>query len=406
MINKNNVFFHIDADSFFASVEISYRPELRDKDIAICGNKGNSVVSALSYSAKLKNAKVPMKLYEVKHFCPDIINIKPNYYLYEKVSKRIYNIIKNYAKVVEVGSIDEWYFCASNLKKKYSNPLSLAKIIQKDIYKQTSITVSIGISYNKFLAKMATDLDKPNGITIIKKNDVKTKIWPLSIDKYVGIGKSISSKLKEMGILTIGDLANIDKDNKNKLRLLLKNKLNKYLDNAHGINDEENTTIEDFTYSTNSSVGIQYTFEKINHERELSDIYLILKNISKRVANILKRRNLNAKGVSITIKYLNKTKFSISKITKQTFNNSEELFNEAKIAFDKLWNEDNILMIGISVFNLQSNYLNQKNISLFNKNIQEHKNQKIINIINETNLKMKKDVLKLAINQNDYGKNE
>lgn len=405
---KNKVIFHIDVDSFFVAAETWLRPELKDKDVAISKKKAKSVVCALSYYAKEKGAKVPMKLYEVQKFCPNIIVIEPNHNLYEKLSRKIYLLLKKYSIKIEIGSIDEWYLDVTHLMNKYPNPRDLALVIQKNILKKWNITVSIGISYNKFLAKISTDLNKPFGITITEKEDIPKNIWPLSIDKYIGIGKSLSAKLKSINILTIEDLAKVNGNKKILLKEILKNKLDQYIDNANGNNYFDDVDFNKKYYSQ-SSIGHQVTFEN-NYLIDLDLIYKNLKKITMQVLDIANRRNLIAQGISITIKYANKAIFSTSTTIKNNSNTFEALFLIVTQLFNNYWNDKPILMLGVSLFNLTNIYTYKYQSSLFDNNLNNNyvnkQNNQIVDIINEVNYKIKKDNLLLLKDFKNGAKNE
>ncbi len=406
---KNKVIFHIDVDSFFVAAETWLRPELKNKDIAISKNRAKSVVCALSYSAKEKGAKVPMKLYEVQKFCPNIIVIEPNHKLYERLSHKIYMMLKKcYSIKIEIGSIDEWYLDVSHLKYKYPNPKDLALDIQNNIFKKWNITVSIGISYNKFLAKISTDLNKPSGITITKKEDIPKNIWPLSIDKYIGIGKSLSTKLKSINILTIEDLAKVNGNKKILLKQILKNKLDQYINNANGNNCSDNIDFNKKYYSQ-TSIGHQITFEN-DYLIDLDLIYKNLKKVTTQVFDIATRRNLIAQGISIIIKYTDKISFSTSITIKNNSNKFDDLFSIVTQLFNNHWNDKPILMLGVSLFNLKNIYTHKYQSSLFDNNFdnnyQNKQNNQIIEIINEVNYKIKKDNLLLLKDFKNGAKNE
>lgn len=391
-MNKSSiVIFHIDVDSFFVAAEVSLRPELKNKDIAISHNRSSSIVTSLSYSAKQKGARVPMKLFDVKKICPNLINLKPNYSLYETLSKRIFNFIKkNYSLKIEVGSIDEWYIDVSKYVKIYNSPIVLAKKIQNDILSKFNVSVSIGISYNKFLAKMATDLNKPCGITLIRKKDIKEKIWPLKINLFVGIGVSLANQLMEEHILTIGDLAKIDKNN-SKFIKIFKNKIDYYIDNANGIGDNKINIANDIKET--SSIGSQHSFEK-KEESDILEISLLMKKLCKRISYDLTKKNLIAQNIHVSIKYVNKKNFSFSKKILIPTNDFMDIYNHALKLFLKMWTEKEIKVLSVSVSLLKSTYNEDRYSSLLEcKNKNENNN--VINIINKINSKMKFNNLKL-----------
>ena len=405
---KNKVIFHIDVDSFFVAVETWLRPDIKNKDVAISKKNSKSIVCALSYSAKEKGANVPMKLYKVKKICPDIIVIEPNHNLYEKFSKKIYNFLKSYTLKIEVGSIDEWYLDVSHLIDKYQSPKMLALEIKNKILKKWNISVSIGISYNKFLAKISTELNKPNGITITSRQDIPNNIWPLSIDKYIGIGKSLSVKLKSIGIQKIEDLAKANSKQKVLLKNILKNKLEQYINNANGDVQFEEINCNK-KYHSHDSIGHQITFEN-NYLLDLNIIYQNLKKIIIQVFDVVSRRNLIAKGVMLIIKYPNKKTISASSVIKNNSNNIDDLFLIISKLFNSHWNDRPILMLGVTLFNFSNIYTYKYQTSLFdtnhNLNQSKAKNNQVIEIINNINYKIKKDNLLLLKDFKNGAKNE
>lgn len=383
---KHKVIFHIDIDSFFVDSELTLRPELINEDIAISNGSNNSIVSSLSYSAKRKGAKVPMKLKDVKKKCPDIITLTPNFSLYTNISNKIYNfLISQYTNLIEIGSIDEWFMDASDIWKKYGNIFNLAKDIQKKIQSYFKLNASIGISYNKFLAKMSTDINKPFGITITKKEDIEKNIWNLDISKYWGIGITLQKELQKNKINTIGDLAKIKK-NDPKFKYIFKNQINKYVDQANGIGDDKINLLSVNLTSINNSLTFSNGFKN-----DILSINNLIKEISFLVEKRLKERCLQGNKISILIK---KAKHDISSLTTSlpfAINNFEQIYENAIFLFYKLWDGEYISGIGIKVFSLSNIYELQTEKNLFEKN-----SKKIVNktqtIILELNNKMNKKV--------------
>ena len=215
-MNDNKIIFHLDFDAFFAAIEEIKKPNYKNKPLIVGGRTRNSVVSTCNYLARKYGIKSAMPIFQAKILCPQAIILPGDYALYNSYSKKIFNFIKEkFTNICEQYSIDECFLDVTNTIKKYKDVFALAKTIQKAIFNNFKLTVSIGISYNKFLAKMATDLNKPNGITLINKDNFKAKFWPLPIEKMYFIGKSTAKILKEIGIKTIKDLAQF-----NNLKLL------------------------------------------------------------------------------------------------------------------------------------------------------------------------------------------
>lgn len=205
--------FHIDLDAFFCSCEEIVNPKLRGKIFVVSGRNKRSVVSCASYPARKLGIKAAKPIYMELNKYPKLIVVPGHYELYDKMSMQFFDYIKkHYSNICEEMSIDECFLDVSNSLKHFCNdPVLLAKNLQDNVKKTLGLSVSIGISYNKFLAKMATDLNKPHGITtVLTPDELKQKIWPLTIEEMFFVGPPTAKRLRSIGINTIGDLANFD----------------------------------------------------------------------------------------------------------------------------------------------------------------------------------------------------
>ena len=398
MLKNETIIFHLDIDSFFVGCELILRPELKGQDLAISTGMDNSIVSALSYSVKNKGAKVPMKVKDVKQYCPNLICLKPNFDLYSSLSNQIYQfLLKKYTTKIEIGSIDEWFLDVSKIWQKFSSIKNLAIDIQKNIKEKFDLEISIGISYNKFLAKMATDLNKPFGISIINYKNIETKIWPLSIDKYWGIGLKTANQLKEINILTIGDLAK-QKHNSSKLKGIFKNKTDFFIKQANGIG------LQSINYNHNN-LNIIANSLTFNNEPTNNYIQIIskLKEIVLMVEKRLRERCLKGDKLILNLKLSKNKSISTSVALGFLTNEFEIIYQNSLILLEKFWNEQLIIGIGIGLTNL-INYYEQGMINIFeqsnNENLKENKTQLAINLINK---KMKK---KVAFSLKEYQENK
>ncbi len=198
-IQKRKI-IHIDMDAFFASVEQRDFPELRGKAIAVGGGENRGVTTTASYEARKYGVKSAMPGYLAKKLCPGIIFVKPRFEAYKAVSQQIRNIFKEYTDIIEPLSLDEAFLDVSENKKRLEYATPLAQAIKDQVYKETGLTCSAGVSYCKFLAKVASDIRKPNGITIIKPHQAEAFLEELSIDRFFGVGKVTARKMKAKGI--------------------------------------------------------------------------------------------------------------------------------------------------------------------------------------------------------------
>ncbi|CAM5213000.1 DNA polymerase IV OS=Ureibacillus acetophenoni OX=614649 GN=dinB PE=3 SV=1 [Ureibacillus acetophenoni] len=202
------IIFHVDMNSFYASVEQAYNPELKGKALAIAGNpkERRGIIVTSSYEARAKGIYTTMNVGEAVRKCPKLIILPPDFPKYRTASKAMFTILREYTEIVEPVSIDEGYIDISELSKK-RHPLEIAKEIQLRILHELDLPCSIGIGPNKFLAKTASDMKKPMGITVLRKRDVQAKLWPLPVIEMHGVGESTSKKLASLNIHTIGDSA-------------------------------------------------------------------------------------------------------------------------------------------------------------------------------------------------------
>lgn len=208
---------HIDMDAFYASVEQRDNPDLQDKAIAVGGSEKRGVVTTCSYEARKFGVRSAMPGLTAKKKCPHIIFVKPRFDIYREVSKHVMNILYDYSDLVEPMSLDEAYLDVTVNKKGITSATKTAEEIKARIKSELKLTASAGVSVNKFLAKVASDMDKPNGLYIIPPGKTEKFIDKLIIEKVPGIGKVTSRKMHELGIKTCSDLKKYSKMDLNRL---------------------------------------------------------------------------------------------------------------------------------------------------------------------------------------------
>ncbi len=236
----------IDLDAFFAQAEEQRHPEFKGKAMGV-GHElnGRGIVATSNYKARSFGIKSGMPLFKARELCPDFILVESDHEYYQSRANDVFNTISKYADKIEFASIDECYVDATSSISKYK-PLQIAKMIFEDVYKTTGLTVSIGVSTNILLSKMASNFDKPQGISTLYKHEIPVKFWPLHIQSMHMVGGQTAKKFIEEGINTVGDLAKL-KDNPelyNKMKQKLGIVLDKHIDAANGkssdvVNPEE-----------------------------------------------------------------------------------------------------------------------------------------------------------------------
>ncbi|MDA8233863.1 MAG: DNA polymerase IV [Clostridia bacterium] len=202
----------IDMNSFFASVHQALDPSLKGKPVIVCGDpeKRHGIVLAASYEAKKHGVKTGMGNWEARKVLPRAVYIRPSYPDYFAFSNRIINILKNFSPLVEPFSIDEAFVDATGCEELFGSGESMARTIKAEIKTKADILCSVGVGPNKLLAKMAADMQKPDGLTVLTMTDVPARLWPLPLEKLFGIGSRTRIKLNRLNLWTIGDLARCD----------------------------------------------------------------------------------------------------------------------------------------------------------------------------------------------------
>jgi DNA polymerase-4 len=206
MKEEQRKIIHIDMDAFYASVEQRDHPELRGRPVAVGGNKERGVVAAASYEARKFGVHSALPSARAAKLCPDLIFVKPRFETYRKVSQEIRSIFYQYTDLVEPLSLDEAYLDVTLAKQGPPSATLIAKSIKAEVLEKTQLTASAGISYNKFLAKTASDMDKPDGLFTILPEEAEEFLEKLPIKKFHGIGSATAEKMKHAGIFTGADL--------------------------------------------------------------------------------------------------------------------------------------------------------------------------------------------------------
>ncbi|WP_432208987.1 DNA polymerase IV [Acinetobacter variabilis] len=201
---------HIDMDAFYASVELRERPELKTLPVVIASHHPRAVVAAASYPAREFGLRSAMPMTQARKLCPQVIVIEPDFAKYRQVSAQIHQIFQIYTKVIEPLSLDEAYLDVTENLQQVPSATEVAMRIREDIFQTTGLTASAGVAPNKFLAKIASDWHKPNGICVIKPSQVQRFIQDLPLKKIPGVGKVTQEKLKSLNLETLGDLQQIE----------------------------------------------------------------------------------------------------------------------------------------------------------------------------------------------------
>ena len=347
MEHKKRTILHIDMDAFFAAVEQKSNPFLRGKPIIVCGNpEGRSVVSTSSYEARAYGVKTGMLLWQAKKVCPQGILIRCDPDKYVEISLKLGSIFKEFTPIVEVFSIDESFLDITGTERLFGNPIQLAEKIKKRIKKELGLTCSIGIASTRLLAKLASDMKKPDGLFWIRDEKISEVLEDLPISEICGIGPRLTFYLNKLGIHTCGELSRYPVE-------LLENKFGKVgralYQMASGL-DGGPVLLAEIEEKT-KSVGHSITLPQDTHNREEAERYLL--GLSEQVARRLRRKCYKGKTVFLVIRFPDFSHFSQQKTLKKFIDDEREIYQTALSILDQINIETlGVRLIGVSVSNL------------------------------------------------------
>jgi DNA polymerase-4 len=335
---------HIDMDAFYASVEQMDNPELKGKPLAVGGSEVRGVVSAASYEARKYGVRSAMSGVQAKRNCPDLIFVRPRFERYKEISKQIRKIFHEYTDLVEPLSLDEAYLDVTQNKKGNPSASLIAQEIRKRIFEEVGLTASAGISVNKFVAKIASDYNKPNGQKTVNPEEVETFLENLDIKKFYGIGKVTTDRMYHLGIFT-------GKDLKSKSAEFLEEHFSKsglhFYNIVRGIH---NSAVKPNRIA--KSVAAEHTF----NENLTSEIFMVekLERIANELENRLKKYNISGKTVTLKIKYSDFTTQTRSKTLPYFISDKGLLLETAKELLFQERMKESVRLLGISLNNLNT----------------------------------------------------
>lgn len=341
---------HIDMDAFFAAVEEVDNPELKGKPVIVGGRSKHGIVTTANYEARKYGVHSAMPIFMALKRCPHGVFIPPRMARYKEVSDKIMDILYDITDIVEPLSIDEAFLDISEVDIA---PLELAHYIKKRVMEKTSLTVSVGISYNKFLAKLATDWNKPNGVKIITREMIPDILLPLKVKSVYGIGKKSAKRLNDIGIYTIEDLMRLSED----FLVEMFGKMGSEIyDRIRGI---DNRRVE--TSRERKSIGSETTFEEDIIDKAILKGYLL--DFSEEIAQILFHKGLQGRTITIKTKDDEFVQHTRSKTLVNYVSAREDIYNVAASLLDDMVLERKLRLIGLTISNLISMDLEQ--LSLF-----------------------------------------
>jgi len=343
-------------DAFFASVEQLDNPDLRGKPVAVGGSGERSVVAAASYEARKFGVRSAMPSVIAKRLCPSLIFVRHNFARYTEVSASIHEIFREYTDLIEPLSIDEAFLDVTKDKKNIGSATVIAKKIRNEIKSRTGLTASAGVSVNKFLAKIASDINKPDGLFIIKPEDAEKFIESLDVEKFYGIGKVTAQKMHKLGIHTGADLKRWD------LVSLVRNFGKSgvfFYDIVRGIDDRPVEPDQE-----RKSVGTELTYEKdlITRFEIIAELYKLEKELIER----LDHAETTGRTITLKVKFSDFRQITRSKTLQNYIRDFDTLHKEISEIRKSLNLEGTrIRLLGLSVSNLETDDCEERQLYLF-----------------------------------------
>lgn len=337
------VIFLVDMNAFYISCEMTRNKELKGVPAAVAGDpeKRKGIILAANYEARAYGVKTAMTLNDALKLCPNMKLVPPDHDFYEQKSREVMEILSSYTPVLEQNSIDEAWLDMTGCERLFGKPAEAARRIMNNIKDELGLWCSIGISENKFLAKMASELKKPLGITELWREDIQQKLWPMPIESMYGIGKQTSKKLKSMGINSIGDLARFNQ--KTLIKVFGKAGIEMYA-HANGYGD---SCVQPREESDIKSIGRSMTLAEDVYDIEKAKI--ILMELADEVGMAARRNEKKGRTVQITLKYTDFKTITRQKTIPATYL-TREIYSAGADLLERNWNPQKpVRLLGISI---------------------------------------------------------
>jgi DNA polymerase-4 len=338
------IILHIDMDAFFASVEQMDNPALRGRCVIVGGPSPRGVVAAASYEARKYGIRSAMPIFQARQRCRDLVIVPPRRSRYVELSRRIMEDLRDFSPLVEPVSIDEAFVDITGCRRLYGDPLQAARRIKERIQSRIGLTCSVGVAPNKFLAKIASDLEKPDGLTVIAPEQVPDFIAALPVEKVPGVGRRACETLKGLGIQTLGQIREVPED-------LLARKMGKF---AHRLTElacgRDPSVVT--PHAETKSVSTETTLDRDTQDRQVLRRHLI--NQSQAVARDLRRKGVRARTISLILKTADFRRHSRNRTLEAPVQSAERIFQTALSLLKDFPLTQPVRLVGVGASGLQT----------------------------------------------------
>lgn len=389
------VVFLVDMNAFFISCETTRRPELRGRPAAVAGDpkRRSGIILTANYEARAFGVRTAVTLHEAQKHCPNLLLLSPDHEFYSKMSRKVMELLGGFSPVIQQNSIDEAWLDMTGTDNILGSPHEAAQNIMDKIKNDLGLWCSIGISENKFLSKMASDMKKPLGITELWQKDIRQKMWPLPVESMYGIGAHTASRLKELGMYTIGDLAVYGGK-------LLPRNFGKYgsqiFNLANGIDSEPVTPRRQ---NTMKSIGRSTT---LPHDlTDYESARRVLLSLAEEVGTDARRHGKKGTTVQIILKYSDFTSVTRQATVSATFLTKDISAAGIKL-LKKNWSQRPVRLVGLSLSGFESEPPQQLSFFTQNKEILNKREEHLENAVDVIRQKYgEKTIKRAALLDND-----
>jgi len=347
---------HLDIDAFYPSVEVLDNPKLQGQAVIVGGPKERGVVSSASYEARKFGVHSAQPMAKAMRLCPKGVFLPVRMARYKEVSRQVFKIFHLFTPLVEPVSIDEAFLDVTGSKRLFGQPEEMAASIKRAVREETRLTISAGLAPSKFVAKIASDLDKPDGLTVVRPDRVRAFLDPLSIDKMWGVGKQTQGRLHRLGIRTIGDLSGFPAE-------VLEEQFGKHGTKMHqlALGIDERAV---FPWSEAKSVGHEETFSQDMVETEAARKAIL--SLAEKVARRMRQEGVSGRTITLKVKYSDFVQVTRSATLAALTSDGHTLFLTASKLMEKTdVGRKPVRLLGVSVSQLSHSSVSAEQLSLF-----------------------------------------
>ncbi len=387
------VTFLVDMNAFFIACEMTRNPSLVDLPAAVAGSpkKRTGIILAANYKARAYGVKTAMVIHQALKLCPKMLFVCPDHAFYKEMSEKVMRLLTHYSPIVDQNSIDEAWLDMTGSQGLFGPPTVAAQTIMDTIKKDLGLWSSIGIAENKFLSKMAADMKKPLGITELWQGDIEKRLWPLKVEKMHGVGSKTAEKLNQLGIYTIGDLAN---SNQNDLTTVLGKSGKIIFNHANGIDP---SPLNPRRADDMKSIGREKTLAE-----NISDINaakIVLMEFADDIGRTARSHHKKGSVVQIILKYPNFKVITRQTTISPTFT-TKDIYQAACLLLEKNWSKNRpVRLIGVSLSAFDQDYAG-KQVSFFDdlnaNGSKDNKNERLDQAIDQIRDKHGREIISLA----------